>query len=203
MKHNIYFNVLLIAALSLLGSVNVSASTEQKNATNEHAECEHTEHENATNEHTEGEHAEGEHAEDEHAEHEHATHGHEKAELIKTPNGGRLIQILDSYVEFWVTSDRFVQITFMDTSGQIVPATDQEVALIGGDRAAPTVLEFVKKGYVLLSNAPLPEMKSMPIILQLKISVESERKTIRERFHLNMNNCPSCEYLEYACICVH
>ena len=117
------------------------------------------------------------------------------------PNGGRLITIVDPHMEFLVTPERFVQLTFLGRDGQVVPVADQVVSAIGGDRSAPTKVEFVKNEGGLISTAALPEMKRMPIILQIKVTPDVTR--VRETFYLNMSNCPSCEYKEYACICGH
>jgi len=117
------------------------------------------------------------------------------------PNGGRLITIVDPHMEFLVTPERLVQITFLGRDGQVVPVADQVVSAVGGDRSAPTKVEFVKNGDGLISTAALPEMKRMPIILQIKATPAAPG--VRETFYLNMSNCPSCEYKEYACICGH
>ena len=117
------------------------------------------------------------------------------------PNGGRLITIVEPYLEFLVTPERFVQITFLGRDGQVIPVADQVVSAIGGDRSAPTKVEFVEDEGRLISTAALPEIKRMPIILQIKTTPDA--KPVRETFYLNMSGCPSCEYKEYACICGH
>mgnify|MGYP006076669929 CR=1 FL=1 len=117
------------------------------------------------------------------------------------PNGGRLITIVEPYLEFLVTPERFVQITFLGRDGQVLPVVDQVVSAIGGDRSAPTKVEFVEDEGRLISTAALPEIKRMPIILQIKTTLDAER--VREAFYLNMSGCSGCEYKEYACICGH
>ena len=132
------------------------------------------------------------------------SHGVSKSaaqEVQGGPHGGRLITIVDPHMEFLVTPERFVQLTFLGRDGQVVPVADQVVSAIGGDRSAPTKVEFVKNEGGLISTAALPEMKRMPIILQIKVTPDAMR--VRETFYLNMSNCPSCEYKEYACICGH
>ena len=73
--------------------------------------------------------------------------------------------------------------------------------LIGGDRANPTRLEFVRSGDVLVSTAPLPEGDNLPIIFQLKLAPGA--KPAIERFNLNLSTCPECKLKEYACACGH
>ena len=134
-------------------------------------------------------------------EHSHGTSKVAAQKVQGGPNGGRLITIVDPHMEFLVTSERLVQITFLGRDGQVVPVADQVVSAVGGDRSAPTKVEFVKNGDGLISTAALPEMKRMPIILQIKATPGAPG--VRETFYLNMSNCPSCEYKEYACICGH
>ena len=117
------------------------------------------------------------------------------------PNGGRLISIVKPNLEFLVTSERFVQITFLGQDGEVVPAGEQIISAIGGKRSAPTKVAFVKKDGRLVSTEALPEMKNMPIILQIKTTPDA--KSVRETFYLNMSDCPGCDFKEYACICGH
>lgn len=140
--------------------------------------------------------------------HEHSAYGHGHAHAdaadavaVVAPNGGRIIRLVQPQLEFWLTPERFVQITFIDHEGAVVPVADQVVSLVGGDRSAPTMLSFEQKGSVLRSTAALPEIKNMPIVLQIKVTPEA--KTVREKFYLNLSNCGSCSYKEYACICGH
>jgi hypothetical protein len=133
-----------------------------------------------------------------HSSHEHAYTEHAK---VKAPNGGRMIESVEPHIEFFVTEDRYVKITFVDHEGAAVPVTAQSAALIGGDRSAPTQLKFEKVEGQLVSTEALPVMAKMPIMLQIKMSPDA--KTVRERFLLNMSDCSSCDYKEYACVCTH
>ncbi|MGJ8651913.1 MAG: hypothetical protein ACSHX8_01450 [Opitutaceae bacterium] len=132
--------------------------------------------------------------------HDHSEHGH-KHDKKAGPNGGRLITSVNPHLEFLVTPERFVQITFLDHDGEVVPVDGQVVSAIGGSRSAPTKIEFVASEGKLVSKNALPEMKNMPIVLQVKATSDAE--TVREKFYLNMTACPSCSYKEYACICGH
>ncbi|KRP37364.1 MAG: hypothetical protein ABS34_03090 [Opitutaceae bacterium BACL24 MAG-120322-bin51] len=143
-----------------------------------------------------------------HGAHDHGNGGHSHGatkpaaqEPQGGPNGGRLITIVEPHLEFWVTPERFVQITFLGRDGEFVAVGEQVVSAIGGDRSAPTKVEFVKDEGRLISTAALPEMKRMPIILQIKTTPDAKR--MRETFYLNMSDCPGCDYKEYACICGH
>lgn len=138
------------------------------------------------------------------SEHDHGHQGeadHSDHGEVTAPNGGRMIESVDPHLEFFVTEDRHVQITFVDHDGKVVPVTDQSVSLIGGDRSNPTKVEFKKVEGRLVSTEALPAMAKMPIVLQVKASPDA--KTIRERFFLNMSECSSCDHKEYACVCAH
>ena len=146
-------------------------------------------------------------SEDDHSEHDHASHeGHEHeehghAETKAGPNGGRIITSVEPHFEFYLTKERKIQITFLSDNGKVIAPKEQVVSLIGGDRQNPVRLRFASKGSVLLSDNALPEGNNLPIILSIKPDAKS--KTIRERFNLNLSDCPTCDYLEYACICEH
>ena len=146
-------------------------------------------------------------SEDDHSEHDHASHeGHEHeehghAEAKAGPNGGRIITSVEPHFEFYLTKERKIQITFLSDNGKVIAPKEQVVSLIGGDRQNPVRLRFASKGSVLLSDNALPEGNNLPIILSIKPDAKS--KTIRERFNLNLSDCPTCDYLEYACICEH
>ena len=117
------------------------------------------------------------------------------------PNGGRIVESEDFKLEFLVTDDRKVQISFLNTKGEVVSPKDQTVSLVGGDRSDPTRLQFETKGKVLLSKSTLPDLKNMPAILNIRASQGAE--PARERFNINMSTCPECSLHEYACICGH
>jgi hypothetical protein len=70
-----------------------------------------------------------------------------------------------------------------------------------GDRSAPTKLAFTKDGDKLVSDKVVAEGKSLPVVLQIKVSPDA--KSVTEKFNLNMSNCPTCSHLEYACTCDH
>lgn len=141
---------------------------------------------------------------DEHTGHDHDDHSeksHDHAEKIVGPNEGRILTTTEPHAEFFVTPDRKVKITFIDTDGNTLPLNGQSVSAIGGDRAAPTRMSFEKEGEALVSDKPLPEGKNIPIILQIKPA--SEADNITEKFNVDFSDCPTCEHPEYACTCAH
>lgn len=139
-----------------------------------------------------------------HDDHEQKAHSHEGGEHQKKragPNGGRVITKVEPHAEFFVTSDKKVQITFLNHDYKAIPIAKQKVTLIGGDRSNPTRIKFIEKDNMLISDQTLPDINNMPVVLQIKTTPDS--KTVREKFYLNFNECSSCDYKEYACICGH
>lgn len=133
-------------------------------------------------------------------EHDHAEHA-EHAEKKAGPNGGRIVTSVEPHFEFFVTPERKLKITFLGDDGKAVAAKDQVITAIGGERSKPTRFTFAKEGDSLLSDNTLPDGKMVPLILQVKVTPDA--KSVTERFTVNLNDCPGCEYLEYACTCEH
>lgn len=117
------------------------------------------------------------------------------------PNGGRLITSVEPAVEFIVQEDRTVVIQLLDENRNPVTPTNQVITLIGGERTSPTSLAFAKKGNRLVSDQPILEGASIPVVLQIMASANAA--VVREKFNINLSECPTCDYQEYACVCGH
>lgn len=128
-------------------------------------------------------------------------HGHVHETNVAGPNGGRVITSIEPHAEFFVTADRKVQIAFVDDAIKPIPVAEQSVTVIAGDRTNPTRLTFEKSNDVLLSDKALPAGNDFPVIVQIKATPSAE--TTLERFNLNLSECPTCKYNEYACTCEH
>lgn len=124
-------------------------------------------------------------------------HDHE----IKAPNGGRVLLEVIPHAEFFITKERKVQITFLDDEGKPLADDAASVKAIGGERAKPTKFTFEKTNHGFLSKEKLPEGNLVPIVLMFKDSGGKAAKPIK--FNVNMEQCPTCDFLEYACICDH
>lgn len=146
--------------------------------------------------------------EDEHAGHDHdkeTAHGehagHDHDNPGPGPNEGKVLTTVEPHIELFVTKDRKLQFTFLDHDSKVVPLTQQTISVICGKRSAPTRLTFEKKGDSLVSTKPLPQGNLIPTVLQIKTSPTA--KSVMNRFNLNLNDCPTCKHLEYACTCEH
>ena len=108
---------------------------------------------------------------------------------------------VEPHLEFFVTDDRKVKITAVNDDLKPIEIAEQMVRLIGGDRQNPTRLSFAKEGTVLVSSEALPKGNNFPVVVQ--ISAEKGGKPVLEKFNLNLSDCPTCDYKEYACTCDH
>jgi hypothetical protein len=158
----------------------------------------HGDHDHAGHDHDE--HAE-DHDGDEGHDHDGDDHGHEHDTIIAGPNGGRVITSFEPHAEFFVTESSKVQITFVDDEIKAIAPGSQEVTVIAGDRSNPTILTFTKIGGALVSGQALPDGDDFPVVVMLKADAMS--KAVTEKFTLDLTQCPSCDYLEYACTCAH
>ncbi|MCB1205299.1 MAG: hypothetical protein KDN18_13645 [Verrucomicrobiae bacterium] len=125
-------------------------------------------------------------------------HDHDHEHIVAGPTGGRLITKVEPHAEFFVTKENKIEIRFFDHDNEPVAPGEQVVSVIMGDRSAPTKLAFVKEGNKLVSDQTIPKGNNLPTVVQIK-----DGKTVTERFNLNLEECPTCEYKEYACICEH
>ena len=130
-----------------------------------------------------------------------AAEEHNHAEKKAGPTGGRLITTVEPHVEFFVTKDKKVEIRFVDDANKVVAPAEQVVTVTLGDRANPTKLTFTKDGEKLISDKPVPEGNDYPTVVQIKTTAKA--KAVNEKFNLNLSNCPTCKFQEYACTCDH
>ncbi len=117
------------------------------------------------------------------------------------PNDGRLLEEIVPHAELFVREDRKIQITFLGEDGSILEPGAQSISAYCGKRTAPTKMVFEKKEQFFLSDQPLPEGVNIPTVIQIRMTPEAEKTTLR--LNLNLAECPGCDHLEYACVCGH
>lgn len=140
--------------------------------------------------HDHGEHADHDHDHD----HEH-DHDHDHEVRPAGPNGGRVITKFTPTIEFLVQEDRFVKVTTLDSDNKPIKAGNQNITLKGGDRSSPFTLLFDLSDGAYTSLSPLPSGQNLPVILKFNSQIS--------KFNLDLSDCPSCDYREYACTCDH
>lgn len=128
-------------------------------------------------------------------------HDHDHEKIVAGPNGGRILHEVEPHAEFFVTAERKIQITFVDDDLEPIAAAAQTVSAIAGDRSSPTSLAFAPSGTALLSDGILPEGNDFPVVVSFKTTPDAD--TVRAKFNLNLEDCPTCDYKEYACTCDH
>jgi hypothetical protein len=117
------------------------------------------------------------------------------------PTGGRLITKVEPHAEFFVNKENRIEIRFVDDENRVLAPGEQVVTVTMGDRAAPSRLAFAKEGDKLVSDKPIPAGRNLPTVVQIRASPGA--KTELDRFNLDLSQCPTCDYKEYACICGH
>lgn len=128
-------------------------------------------------------------------------HDHDHEHIVAGPTGGRMITEVEPHAEFFVNQDNKIEIRFFDHDNEPVAPAGQTVSVILGERSKPTKLAFAKDGDKLISDQAIPAGNLLPTVIQIKASADA--KTVTERFNLNLSDCPTCDYKEYACICDH
>jgi len=128
-------------------------------------------------------------------------HDHDHEHAKPGPTGGRVLHEVEPHAEFFVNKDKKVEIRFLNDDLKVVAPGTQVVTATLGDRKAPTKLVFTKDGNKLISDKVVPEGNDYPTVVQIR---EKEgAKAVTEKFNLNLTQCPTCKYKEYACICEH
>lgn len=198
------FHLFTTAVLSCAYLFFGAACTEEEHSDHDGHDHGEEHHEGDGHDHGEDEHHEGDghdHSNEKEASHEGHDHDHEHGEIVAGPNGGRVLEAVEPHLEFFVTEDRKVEIIAVDDEEKAIPLGDQVVTVIGGDRSSPTRMKFEKQGDKLVSDTAFPEGNDFPVVVQVKKSPDAKSETIR--FNLNLEDCPTCDYQEYACVCDH
>lgn len=128
-------------------------------------------------------------------------HDHDHEHIIAGPTGGRLFTSVEPHAEFFVNGDNKIEIRFFNNDNELVAPAGQTVSVIMGERSKPTKLAFAQEGDKLISDQAIPDGNLLPTVVQIQAGADA--KTVTERFNLNLSDCPTCEYKEYACICDH
>ena len=154
-------------------------------------------------------------AEEDHKGHDHKEHAHSEEKHkghdcdgehahdaeAAAPNNGKVLKELEPHVELVVTEDNKLQIFILGENEKVVAPNGESFSAIAGERQSPTMLKFEVKEESFISNIPLPEGKNFPVILTFKATEDGKKQ--RAKFNLNLNDCPTCDFKEYACTCDH
>jgi hypothetical protein len=115
------------------------------------------------------------------------------------PKGGRLLEKTEPKAEFFLEKDHTVTIAFYDAALKPVAATGQVVTVIADAKDGKAMVEFEKKGDILVSKRKLPEGDGYSLVVQFKQTADAKPQNFR--FKLETHTCRGCQRAEYACIC--
>lgn len=124
-------------------------------------------------------------------------HGHDK--IIPGPKGGKIVEVGDGHLEFFVQPDKKVSVTFYDKDLKVAPVGDQTVSAVAEAPAGKAKLAFEKTGDSLVSSSPLPEGDGYRVVLQVRANADSKPQNIRIEYHAEV--CEKCKRADYACTC--
>ena len=115
------------------------------------------------------------------------------------PKGGRFLEKTEPRAEFFLEKDHTATITFYDAESKPVAATSQSVTIIAEAKAGKKIVEFERKGDVLVSKTKLPKGDGYNVVVQFKPSAEAKPQNFR--FTMDTSTCGGCKRAEYACTC--
>ena len=123
------------------------------------------------------------------------------AEKIKAgPKGGRLLETEPQKTEFFVTKDRKVEIQFYDAAMKPAAPGQQVVNITAEPKSGRAKVDLEKTATGYVSKAALPE-SAAPYRIVVQVRPTADAKPQNFRVDLNLAQCGTCKYKEYACIC--
>jgi hypothetical protein len=128
-----------------------------------------------------------------------ATASLQAEKYVAGPKGGRLLESEPNKAEFFVTSDRKVEITFYDAALKPVDPGAQVVTVIAEPASGKAKLELEKTATGFVSKTALPSGDPYRVVVQTRASADAKPKNFR--VDLNLANCGGCSKAEYACTC--
>ena len=115
------------------------------------------------------------------------------------PKGGRFLEKTEPRAEFFLEKDHTATITFYDAESKPAAADSQSVTIIAEAKDGKKMVEFEKKGDVLVSKTKLPAGGDYNVVVQLKQRPDAKPQNFR--FKLDLATCGGCKRPEYACVC--
>jgi hypothetical protein len=115
------------------------------------------------------------------------------------PKGGRFLEKTEPRAEFFLEKDHTATITFYDAKSKPVAADSQSVTIIAEAKDGKKIIEFERKGDVLVSKTKLPDGDGYNLVVQFKQTAAAKPQNFR--FKLETHACDACKRAEYACTC--
>ncbi len=124
-----------------------------------------------------------------------------QAGVVGGPRGGKFLDNPAPRAEFFVNTDRKVEVRFYDAELKVVPPGEQVVNVIAEAPSGKVRLNLQRSGEALTSDEALPEGDGYLIVVQIKENPAGKTQNFRITYHTEL--CGECQRAEYACICEH
>lgn len=121
------------------------------------------------------------------------------AKPLAGPKGGKIVTAAAPHVEFFVTPQRNVVVSFYDKDLKPVAASGQVVSAVAEAKSGKATLAFAAKDGALVSTTPLPAGDGYRVVLQVRENANAKQQNYRVEFHGEV--CEKCKRAEYACTC--
>ncbi len=115
------------------------------------------------------------------------------------PKGGRMLIADPIRAEFFVTTERRVEIAFYDEAGKAVPPGAAVVTVMAETAGGRVTLPLLPEDNGLVSAEPLPPGEPYRVVVQVRATAGARPTNFR--IELNLHECGECQHAEYACIC--
>lgn len=138
-------------------------------------------------------------AEEGHEGHDHAKHkGHEYAK-VEAPHGGKMLEVENHHVEYFVTPERKAVVRFYDHDMKPVTLPGAQVQVITRSGSDSTEHNLIQANAVFVTEESLPDLAEYSVVLRIRISEDATFKNTRIQY--NAAICEKCQHPEYACTC--
>jgi hypothetical protein len=117
----------------------------------------------------------------------------------KAPHGGRLIEVGEQQLEFFVTPERMVEVRFLDRDLQTVSQAGATLQVVAQAKSGSQKLDLVLKENVYVSEQALPADEPYNVVLRVKATEGSSYENLRLVY--NTVICAGCQLPEYGCTC--
>ncbi|MBI2498508.1 MAG: hypothetical protein HYV75_11530 [Opitutae bacterium] len=115
------------------------------------------------------------------------------------PSGGRVLSTEPLAVEFFVTPDRKVELTFLDPAGKPAAPGAQAAAVTAEPATGKVALPLERSPHGFVSTTALPAGEPYRVVVQLRAAPGAKPQNFR--LDLALSTCGECRHAEYACTC--
>lgn len=120
--------------------------------------------------------------------------------VVAGPKGGRLLDSAPQKAEFFVNKDGKAEVTFYDAALKPAALGSQVVAVTAEPKSGRKTVELEKTANGFVSKEALPKAtEPYRVVVQVREKEGAAPKNFR--IDLNLAQCGTCEYKEYACTC--